>query len=74
MAKKKLLEDIKVRPARFYRVPTDVARDRRFAQDERLEILEAWAAAAAAEEPLSSQIRQVIADMKGRVAGNHAAE
>ena len=31
MAKKKLLEDIKLRPARFYRLPGDVMRDRRFA-------------------------------------------
>jgi len=30
MAKKKLLEDIKIRPARFYRLPGDVMRDRRF--------------------------------------------
>ena len=44
MAKKKLLEDIKLSPSRFYRMPADVARDRRFADEERLEILRAWAA------------------------------
>ena len=42
MAKKKLLEDIKARPGRFYRVPGDVMRDRRFGDAERLEILRAW--------------------------------
>src|ERR1700753_2752054 len=42
MAKKQLLEDIKNNPANFYRTPNDVARDRRFSDTERLEILEAW--------------------------------
>ena len=42
MAKKKLLEDIKARPGRFYRLPGDVMRDRRFDDTERLEILRAW--------------------------------
>ncbi len=42
MAKKKFLEDVKVNPARFYRVPADVNRDRRLNDEERLEVLEAW--------------------------------
>ena len=42
MTKKRLIEDIKINPARFYRVPADVARDRRFSDEERLQILEAW--------------------------------
>jgi hypothetical protein len=42
MAKKQLLEDIKTNPANFYRTPNDVARDRRFSDPEKLEILEAW--------------------------------
>lgn len=42
MAKAKLLEDIKADPARFYPAPSDVVRDRRFSDPERLEILEAW--------------------------------
>ena len=46
MAKKKLLEDIKPNPARFYRLPGDVMRDRRFGDAERLEILRAWRAEA----------------------------
>jgi hypothetical protein len=42
MAKKQLLDDIKTNPANFYRTPNDVARDRRFSDAEKLEILEAW--------------------------------
>jgi hypothetical protein len=42
MTKKQLLEDIKADPARFFRAPNDVMRDRRFSDTERLEILQAW--------------------------------
>jgi hypothetical protein len=42
MAKKKFMEDVKLNPARFYRLPSDVNRDRRLSDEERLEILEAW--------------------------------
>jgi hypothetical protein len=42
MTKKQLLEDIKADPARFFRAPNDVIRDRRFTDPERLEILQAW--------------------------------
>jgi hypothetical protein len=42
MPKKRLLEDIVQSPARYYRAPLDVIRDRRFSDDERLAILEAW--------------------------------
>jgi len=78
MAKKKLLEDIKARPNRFYRVPGDVVRDRRFDDGERLEILEAWAEEADAAR--TAEIRAVIADLerrltpKGLAPKNHAAE
>jgi len=72
MTKKKLLEDIKLRPARFYRLPGDVMRDRRFSDAERLEILRAWL-----EDPgaLDSQIENAIAELQERLAaGSHAAE
>jgi len=68
MAKKKFLEDVKVNPSRFYRVPNDVHRDRRLTDEERLEILEAWerearTASAASEETMTptelSQLEQV---------------
>ena len=73
MAKKKLLEDIKQRPMRFYRMPGDVLRDRRFADSERLEILRAWAADA--DGILAQQIAEVMAEMESRLlAKPHAAE
>ncbi|HEY1706779.1 MAG TPA: hypothetical protein VGG10_00835 [Rhizomicrobium sp.] len=42
MAKKKFLEDVKLNPTKFYRLPSDVNRDRRLSDEERLEILNAW--------------------------------
>jgi hypothetical protein len=42
MTKKQLLEDIKADASRFFRAPGDVLRDRRFSDQERLEILYAW--------------------------------
>jgi hypothetical protein len=73
MAKKKLLEDIKANPSRFYRLTGDVVRDRRFSDNERLEILRAWAGEA--QEPRASEIRTVIADLERRASPkDHAAE
>ena len=70
MTKKKLLEDIKLNPARFYRVPADVLRDRRFADEERLEILRAWRNAGDGPE-----IDGIVSDLESRfAAGGHAAE
>lgn len=69
MAKKKFLEDVKLNPARFYRLPSDVNRDRRLSDDERLEILETWERDAraqnmAAEEIMTggepSQLEQIV--------------
>jgi len=74
MAKKKLLEDIKLNPARFYRLPGDVMRDRRFADAERLEILVAWRADPGS---LAPQIETAIEELQGRMpaqAPDHAAE
>lgn len=70
MTKKKLLEDIKLNPARFYRMPGDVLRDRRFADEERLEILRAWKAAGDGPE-----IDDIMAELESRVASDgHAVE
>ncbi len=66
MAKKKLLEDIKARPARFYRLPGDVIRDRRFGDDERLEILTAWAGDAGATD-FKTQIEIAIEELESRM-------
>ena len=73
MAKKKLLEDIKTKPARFYRLPGDVMRDRRFGDAERLEILRAWLADDAGL--LAPQIENAIEELQTRLpARDHAAE
>jgi hypothetical protein len=73
MAKKKLLGDIKAHPSRFYRLPGDVVRDRRFDDGERLEILKAWKGEA--DDLRVQEIVQVIADIERRLAlRNHAAE
>ena len=73
MAKRNLLEDIKARPGRFYRVPGDVLRDRRFDDSERREILRAWAAE---DDPeFAQQINDALGDMERRLApSDHAAE
>ncbi len=73
MAKQKLFDDIKARPGRFYRVPGDVMRDRRFDNGERMEILQAWAAEG--DPVLARQIGEAISDMERRLApSDHAAE
>lgn len=40
--REKFLEDAKADPARFYRAPNDILRDRRLAHEDRREILTAW--------------------------------
>jgi hypothetical protein len=81
MAKTKLLEDIKADPSRFYPSPTDVVRDRRFSDPERLAILEAWerdarAVAVAVDEDVSgddpSRLKTVVKarmEIQDRLAG-----
>jgi hypothetical protein len=70
MAKKKLLEDIKQHPARIYRTPNDVLRDRRFSDGERLDILRTWRDA----HDHDDGIQTVIAELEERLCSNHAAE
>ena len=74
MSKKKLFEDIKQNPARIYRAPADVLRDRRFADAERLEILRAWRDIQPGSAEL--EIDAAIAELEGRllIANGHAAE
>ncbi|HEU0162014.1 MAG TPA: hypothetical protein VFQ69_06395 [Rhizomicrobium sp.] len=70
MTKKKLLDDIKENPARIYRAPADVLRDRRFGDSERLEILRAWRTRNGAPG-----LDALIAEVEGRFTANgHAAE
>jgi len=73
MAKRKLLDDIKARPGRFYRVPGDVMRDRRFDNFERLEILRAWATQGDPE--FAQQIDDALRDLEQRLTpSDHAAD
>ena len=72
MAKKKLLEDIKANPGRFYRLPGDVVRDRRFDDGERLEILRAWAGEARCRARRRSNSHRGYREPPG--APDHAAE
>lgn len=70
---KKLFDDIKLNPARIYRAPGDVLRDRRFGDAERLEILAAWRDSMA-DAGQAAEIGALIVELEGRVAGDHAAE
>lgn len=75
MTKKKLFDDIKNNPARIYRAPGDVLRDRRFGDEERLEILRAWRDAAP-DSAEAGEIGAMIQELEHRLypANNHAAE
>ena len=75
MTKKKLFEGIRQNPARIYRAPGDVLRDRRFGDVERLEILRAWRDAAK-DQTEEKEIAVMIAELETRLyaANNHAAE
>jgi hypothetical protein len=74
MTKKKLYEDIKQHPARIYRTPNDVLRDRRFDDAERLEILRAWREVEEVSADLN-EIEAIIAELQTRLyASGHAAE
>ena len=42
MKKAKFVQDAKLAPSRYYRNPSDVIRDRRLTNKDRLEILAAW--------------------------------
>lgn len=56
-------------PARFYRAPGDVLRDRRFGNADKLDILRAWQV----ESPLS-QTAELIAELESRMADGQAAQ
>lgn len=42
MKHEKFVQDAKITPSRYYRNPSDVVRDRRLTNEDRLEILDAW--------------------------------
>jgi hypothetical protein len=81
MTKKQLIEEITLNPSRYYRAPSDVVRDRRFNDEERLKILEAWerdarALAVADEESMTGgepsrlhQVAQARLELEKKVPG-----
>lgn len=80
MTKRKLIEEIKLNPQRYYRAPSDVNRDRRFSDEERLQILGAWEREARSlgeeyENP-ESRLRQLAdakAELERRMLGASAS-
>lgn len=66
MAKQRLLDDIKTNPPRFYRQPSDVIRDRRFSDAERLYILRAWASDA--DAAVKPQIEATLEELENRMS------
>jgi len=81
MTKRNLLEDIKSNPQRFYRAPSDVNRDRRFNDEERMQILSAWEQEARAEneefgesETRLRQLADAIAEVERRVPARRGSE
>jgi hypothetical protein len=75
VARQKLFDDIKQNPARIYRSPGDVLRDRRFSDAERVEILRAWQGSISDAHDLG-EIGAMIVELQGRLytASDHAAE
>ena len=74
MAKKQLLEDIKVEPTRFFRAPSDVLRDRRFSDSERFEILSAWEKFAQHTEGEDARLNAIVAartEVEGKLAAHN---
>ncbi len=68
MTKKKLVDDIVHDPARYHRGPSDVLRDRRFSDDERLLILDGWERQIRARDGNEeAQQLQLVADAREEV-------
>jgi hypothetical protein len=70
MVRKNLHEDILRDPARFYRVPSDVLRDRRFSDAERVAILRAWMVR---DESRAAEIGPALTELENREI-RHAAQ
>jgi hypothetical protein len=74
MTKKKLLDDIVQDPSRYHRAPLDVIRDRRFSNEERLAILNAWEREIRAQDGEGETQRlQLVFDAKHEVARRNGA-
>lgn len=68
MTKKKLLDDIVQDPSRYHRAPLDVVRDRRFSDEERLAILNAWEREIRSQDGEGEQYRlRLVSDARHEV-------
>ena len=64
--REKFLEDAKAQPARFYRTPNDVLRDRRLSDSDRREVLRAWEKKmqeGGSEQELIEQVRRALSEL-----------
>ena len=78
MKKAKFVQDAKLDPARYYRNPSDVIRDRRLTNKDRLEILAAWERDARARReselsPSGSDELQRLRRLREELEGSPAA-
>jgi hypothetical protein len=71
MTRKRLIEDVVEHPARFYRVPVDVLRDRRFDDSERARILDAWAESVDGDD---LSLREKIEESRKEVARKNSQD
>ncbi len=64
--REKFLEDAKAEPARFYRTPNDVLRDRRLSDADRRAILQAWESRmreGEGEDALIEQVHRALSEL-----------
>jgi hypothetical protein len=69
MARNRLMEDVVANPARFYRMPVGILRERRFDDGERARILEAWAYGVDNSDPA---LRKKIEESRQEIARKSA--
>jgi len=73
--REKFLEDAKADPARFYRTPNDVLRDRRLSDEDRREVLLAWEGRmheGDGDEALIALVRRALAELDGAGGGQES--
>jgi len=71
MTKKRLFDDIRQNPARIYRTPGDVLRDRRLRDVDRLEILAAWVEVTRRHDVAVDHLRRANAPLQELEAAWH---
>ncbi|MEA2824623.1 MAG: hypothetical protein QOF03_1105 [Alphaproteobacteria bacterium] len=81
MKKTKFIQDAKLYPSRYYRNPSDVVRDRRLTNADRLEILAAWERDARerqnqeeSSQPDPLQLRRILEELRRSADGGANAE